>query len=447
MWNWHHARPLNLGRRKRRSVDAARTPSEFDPSQTYSMMKITGPYQSDTASNSRLTVKVVSDHLGEKDLWFELPAKFRDYFCSDRVDGFLIGLLFPAMQHGEDIHVVGAVSETLLFNLNNYAIPLLRSFAPSSKRIRISADHTSNHTISGTGVGTGFSGGVDSFCTIYDRFELETSPGYKINSLLFLNVGSHGPWSETGNTTHAVRNFQQRYGQLQKFPEEVGLDYIPIDSNLHAFHPWGHQKTHTLTSVAAIMALQKHFSKYYYSSTGVDYSRVFSFADAYKDKDVGIYCETTLLPLLSTESTRLIADGYQYTRAQKVIHIAEYEPVRRYLNVCTSPLEGWRNCSQCPKCCRTQMTLDSIGKLNEFAGVFDVTRYRKVDSQYKRRQVCRAGYDPYADENVRIARENDISLPGYFESQFLCVAEDFARKWGRKVIPSGAIEYLKSRRA
>ncbi len=193
--------------------------------------------------------------------------------------------------------------------------------------------------------------------------------------------------------------------------------------------------------------MQKHFSKYYYSSTGIDYAGFPGSADYYQDRDIGIYCEPILLPLLSTESIALIPDGYQYTRTKKTQTIADYEPARRYLNVCTSPVEGWRNCSICPKCCRTQMALKSIGKLDYFTQVFDIERYKRIaERRYIRRQVSRYGYDPYARQNVDLARERNIALPGYLSSRLICALEDVARQLPRSILPNSLLAALGSRR-
>ena len=41
-------------------------------------------------------------------------------------------------------------------------------------------------------VGTGFSGGVDSFSTLADNFFGEEDPEYKIDTLFFFHVGQYG---------------------------------------------------------------------------------------------------------------------------------------------------------------------------------------------------------------------------------------------------------------
>lgn len=229
------------------------------------------------SENIKLSVSIDSYGIGKQSLWFSTKNKYAKGVCKTRFDAFLVGMLFPAMKYGEDILVEGCVSGKLIFNINNYVIPLISSFSPSCKRIQVTAEQISEERFEGEGIGTGFSGGIDSFCTIYDHYVCENNPDYKINSLLFLNVGSHGFLDEA----KVQKKFRARYQYLKQFPEEIGLDFIPVDSNLYLFHPWGHQKTHTLTSVSGILFMQKLFSRYYYASAGLNYKDAISNADNY----------------------------------------------------------------------------------------------------------------------------------------------------------------------
>lgn len=316
-------------------------------------------------------------------------------------------MLYPAMQYGEDIHIEGVVSSKLLFNLNNYVIPLIKSFSPSSKSIKVTASKVSTKNYQGEGVGTGFSGGVDSFCTIYDHYELEEDPNYKINSFLFLNVGSHG----SKNKEKVEKTFKTRFNYLKEFPLEIGVDFIPVDSNLYMFHPWGHQKTHTLTSASGILFMQNLFKRYYYASAGLNYGEMLATADKYKEHDIGAYCEPILLPLLATESMEIIADGTQYNRIEKTIRIADYKPAQRYLNVCIIGGDTYKNCSVCSKCRRTLMTLNSIGKLEDFSKVFDIKKYKsKAEKRYVAKQLVFQDEDLFAKKNVELAKKNNIKL-------------------------------------
>ncbi|MHC4551381.1 MAG: hypothetical protein ACYSUT_01250 [Planctomycetota bacterium] len=375
-------------------------------------MRVSNLNSMDVNGHTKLSVIVESERLGRRELWFSTPAQYSSDLCKTRLDGFLVGLLYPAMQYGEDIHLNGCVSSRLLFNVNNYVIPMLLSFAPSCKPIKVTASQASTEIFSCREVGTGFSGGVDSFNIIYNRHELEPDPNYKINAFVFLNVGSHGSGMTESECEFAQEKFGIRYNHLKAFPDELGLDFIPLNSNLHSFHPWGHLKTCTLTAISGILMLQGRFRRYYYATSGISYENHFQYSQYSRDDNIADYCDPMIIPLLSTESLDIILDGMPYSRTEKTAQIVNYEPVRRFLNVCISCIDTWKNCSTCRKCCRTLMTLESLGKLDDFRDLFDIEKYKK---QAKLDYICLQfhliGKDYYADDNINLARRNHIKLP------------------------------------
>ena len=370
-------------------------------------MKLYNIKKSVIGHNVKVSIAIDSKELGKRELWFSAPQKYEYGICENQYDAYLVGLLYPAMRCGEDIHIEGRVSKRLLFNINHYAIPLIKSFSPSCKNIKVTATELTNLNYNGDGVGTVFSGGIDSFCTIYDHLGLENDPDYRINSFLFLNVGAHGSKSED----KVRRKFETRYNYLKRFPEEVGLDFIPVDSNLHDFHPWGHQLTCTLTLASGAMFMQKFYNKYYCASLGWSYLEILEHYKTDLDKDIAMF-DPMLLPLLSTESLELISDGNQYTRTEKTLRIIDYGPVKKYLNVCVSGDDTHENCSVCSKCSRTLMTLNSLDRLEEFNHLFDIEKYKKeAEKKYVRKQVALQNVDPFAKGNVELAKYNNIKLP------------------------------------
>ena len=140
------------------------------------------------------------------------------------------------------------------------------------------------------------------------------------------------------------------------------MDFISLDSNLHSFHPWGHQLTHSLTTISAVLVMQNMYRKYFYASGGLSYLELYKYHELLLKRDTALI-DPMLLPLLSTESLNFISDGAQYTRVEKTLRIVDYEPVKRYLNVCVHDRESHENCSVCGKCCRTLMTLIQLVSL------------------------------------------------------------------------------------
>ena len=118
-----------------------------------------------------------------------------------------------------------------------------------------------------------------------------------------------------------------------------------------------------------------------------------------------------LLPWLSTERLDIIDDGNLYDRSQKTVMVADYPPAARYLNVCYGHDTLDTNCSVCNKCARTLLTLDILGKLDEFAGIFDIPRYRR---EVRRRLIAETIVGErkslFAKHQMDLARERGVDL-------------------------------------
>ena len=153
------------------------------------------------------------------------------------------------------------------------------------------------------------------------------------------------------------------------------------------------------------MTLEKYFSKYYVASS-LSYRESILFGRDRLNVCTEAF-DSIILPLLSTEHLTFIADGQQYTRSQKTARIADYDLAQKALNVCVNARETTaKNCSYCPKCLRTLMTLESLGKLDNFSSAFDLKTYRKHRFGYACKQRVRYSFDPFAKDNVDLARKN-----------------------------------------
>lgn len=69
------------------------------------------------------------------------------------------------------------------------------------------------------------------------------------------------------------------------------------------------------------------------------------------------------------------------------------------------------NCGKCSKCLRTLLTLEILGKLDNFAGVFNLDEWRKASFGYKVDSVRRAEEELFFKENVELAREKNFPMP------------------------------------
>jgi hypothetical protein len=338
-------------------------------------------------------------------LWFSVPEEFGDWLTDDVYDAFMVAMLFPAMYYKQDLHVDGCVSEHLHDSITNYVQHCEKAYLPYLHEINVTVNgygiaKKTNHL-----VGTGFSAGIDAFSTLYDRFEREQKPNYKLSALFFFNVGSHG-----GGGKKARQKFYDRYNYLLPLTRELGLPFVPMDSNLFDYYQfeWEYDAG-VLCRSTGILVFQRVLDKYYvaydYSyweivyMTAADYASITDMCNDY---------------LLQTENLEIIVDGTQYRRSDKTINLLNYPPFLKYLNVCVTLSDGAHNCSLCHKCKRTLLTLDILNRLEDATEVFDIEKFKKCLFKYKCYTVLHSKSDIYAHDNCQLAKKMNYPMPSYW---------------------------------
>lgn len=338
------------------------------------MLHLHSPNRETVDERVRFSCIVESDH-GARTLWFSVPTAFGDFLAADLMDPFVIGLLFEASQQGHDMTVKGKVSEKFYYNFSNGYSYLLSRLTETGRGITLIPSETvsGQKEVSSGHVATGFSAGIDSFQTYITHNVEPAVAGYRVSHFIFNNVGSHGA------TRHADKVFAQRLENAERFAAEMAIDLIDINSNLGEFYgvtPF--QLTHTLRNVAAAMIFQGYFGKFLYSSS-------FKYDECFvgPSYDMG-YSEPFALHLLSTDLMSCISSGSEYSRLQKTINIADFEPTTRYLDICIEPMRasGAQNCSRCWKCARALLTFEALGVLERYEGVFDLDQFRTHRDRY-----------------------------------------------------------------
>lgn len=381
----------------------------------------------------------------EKELWYAVPIEYEDILTGNVYDAFLVTMLYPAMYYKEDIVIEGCLTEKLYRNVMLYVQALLKDFSPELSSVDIKIKGFGSVEKREHWVGTGFSGGVDSFSTFYDHYERETNAKHKINVLFFANTGSHGDFYN--EATH--KRFLARYALLKAFPEEKHIPYILVDSNVFAFHKesW-HLKNGTLRRISAILVCQKVLSKYYVSSP-CSYREMMYYGRQMYNRSLEEYSDPYLLPLLSPEGLDIIPDGFQYTRSGKTKVIAHYEAAQRFLNVCVNSSDSYvsaKNCSRCDKCMRTLMALESMDAMEYFSGVFNLKVYQKNAFRYKCRQQLFYNRDPFAKDNVDFARLNHKRILPYWLAVIVCLPDLLLRtgyKWSLALLGKEKTKQIK----
>ncbi len=335
---------------------------------------------------------------GGADLWYSLGSQFAD-LLTDACDAPLVSLLIPAMAVGEDIHIHGAVSERLFFFLSGPYQRILQHIHPGLQRIRLFPAELRTQAPRPAGVAAGFTGGIDSFSLLADHHYASHVPGgFRVTHLLFHNTGSHGREERSGNL------FQERGQHIRGIADRIHLPLVIVDSNVASFFPRRLGYVHTITqrNAAIPLILQGGIgrcliaSSYSYPQVVIGGTRGMTFSDP------------VTLPMLSTEALELLSVGGQYTRVEKVLQVAEIPDTYDSLDVCFRQRQGG-NCSTCPKCVRTLLTLEIAGLLERYAPSFDLEAYRRGRSRLLTKYLTHD--ELLFREVVAFARERHFSLP------------------------------------
>lgn len=351
-----------------------------------------------------------------KKLWFSVQPEFSDWLTDDVYDAFFVAALYPAMFYNEDIEIEGNVSKKLYFNIIHYVENIVHSYREYMHYINIHVKGFAKAKKIASRVGTGFSAGVDSFSTVYDHYELEDDPDYKINTFFFFNVGSHG-----GGGDKARALFNKRYEMLKSFPESVRIPYVKMDSNLFESiyqNKWEFDAG-VLLRITAILVFQRVIRRYYLSNAHA-YSVMMNTKIDRLQSDMSSLVDPYINPLLSPDECDIICDGAQYTRSEKTERICNYKPVYKYLNVCVNMWGDYssvKNCSCCSKCLRTLAALDSLGVLEKFGSVFDLEKYAQNKGEYDYWLVYHYDDDAYARDNVDLAKKHGRKMPTIEEAR------------------------------
>mgnify|MGYP006271546345 FL=1 len=285
-------------------------------------------------------------------LWYELPAAYGMYIDEGRTDFAVLALLTVAMARGEDIRVAGRMSPRLLFGLRNHQHVFASRF-PALSRVSIESNALCERwQAPAGGTGTFFSGGVDSFYTLWThRSSKESISDYQITHAFYVEGFD--------SDLEAPQAYQRTLVPYRRLLCEMGIALVPVRTNLKQFIPeglWRPTFGRFLMSVAHL--LSGLLNRVYIPSdkTYNDFLDVLSGTNPLTDH------------LCSTDSLQIIHDGATVPRYKKVEAIADWQPTYDHLFVCFVR-EGERaaNCCRCEKCIRTMIALRLAGALDQYS--------------------------------------------------------------------------------
>lgn len=308
-------------------------------------------------------------------LWFAVPIEYKDYLCVERSDAFVVAMLWYAMITGSDIESIAPMSEKMVFHISRYLIPALCTDENGYRRIKIMGPTTNQPYKNISGVGTGMSCGVDSFYTMHEYTQKDTPAKYKLTHLSYFNMGAIFHPNRAEKKKYTLKEFydttdrmsEEKRENARLVAEQAGMPLVYVKSNLDSdYYRGAYGHTGVYRNCAMALSLQGLYSVYYNSSGGWP-----GYFDLTLTEGSQHY-EALLCQCLSTESLEFILSDYA-TRLEKTIAIADDKLAQKYLDVCFC----FNSCGKCSKCIRTLVTLDIIGKVDQFREIFDVDDFKK----------------------------------------------------------------------
>jgi hypothetical protein len=297
-------------------------------------------------------------------MWFRFPLNYRNYITS-HVDGFLVGLLPSAMALGENIIVEGVISPRLAYGIREYQRVLSAWWPKQYKIIDIEYLNLQEHRRSSSlnAVGSSFSGGVDSFYTLWKHLPgKEELAQYRITHCLMINgFDKDVDPQETG----IFRRLHQYYEPMMN---RLGISLLTSRTNLQQFRlaSIDHNDLHQsfgAAITASVLVLGNLFSRYY-----IPASHAYSYETL-----VPMGAHPVLDHLLSTERLQIMHDGAEASRTDKIATIAQWPETYPRLRVCLEtakfqePTGQLENCCRCLKCLNTMISLDLLNMLPAYS--------------------------------------------------------------------------------
>lgn len=326
------------------------------------------PFVERADGKARLTSVIRRDDV-DVPVWVEVEERYGRYLCDERSDAFLLGLLNLAMREGRDVVCEAPVGAQLLFQLRTYLIPILANHDPRLRAISVVAEPDGRELPCAGAVATGASCGVDSMHAIMNYGGGDPAKP-RLTHLVLNKIGGiavrRGRWD--AKVRH-VADFCSRYG----------FELVAVGSNFSVAFPQDHLLTDFYSNSLCVYALCKLWNVYFYGSAGFDISH-FSVTDS-SLYGCALY-DLLAFDVFSTKSLRIYSEGMDVERFEKLRRIADFAPSHTHLDVCLR--NSGRNCGDCPKCRRTQIMLDALGRLDDYADVFDVAAYRANRKHYLR---------------------------------------------------------------
>lgn len=290
-----------------------------------------------------LSMKLESRTGSTSEVWWRLPAGFVD--PDDRsCDPFVVAALMPAMAARGDLVVHGAVSPSLLRNLDEFQAAWTTWKPKGFRRIGIWTDAEVEWSAppAQTGAVTSFSGGVDSCFTVL-RHTRHAGPHRRDLRAGLMIHGFDIPLTE-GDA------FNVAAAGSRRLLDSLGLELVLGATNLRQALPLPWEDIFAAALASFLLILRNRFetglipASWPYNSLHLPYG-----SNPLTDR------------LLTCDGFGIHHDGAGASRAEKLRGLAGWPQALQDLRVCWEGRHEGRNCGRCAKCLRNILNLRVIG--------------------------------------------------------------------------------------
>lgn len=341
-------------------------------------------------------------------LWFKLPES-QAHLVSEHADGFAIALLAPALARGEDIYLRGSMSSALAHGIQEYIHLQTLRLPHRYKPMQVHADAYEQRRASGSKAASSFSGGVDSFYTVWSHIpQNEPFAGNALSYAIFVQG-----FDIALNDQHTFDECRLAYGALM---QAWGVELVPVRTNVRYFDkPLNWLAGVTFAVIGLGHLLGRELARFYIPSNF-----------AYEDFPHGALL-TLPDELLSSESLRFVADGARFSRFEKMQAVAHIPAAYDHLRICSARVNGLTNCCRCGRCLNSMVALELAGTLQNFKTFplpLDRGKLRLSPLDHEVRQV----FTPYV-KGALAQRRYDLAFDLYIKlgTNYL----NWGRKWVR----------------
>lgn len=302
----------------------------------------------DDVVETRARVDIAGHPAGFPDaLWFRLPAAWA-LRLSTRIDPFVVGLSSVAAVLGEPIEIDASISERLHAGLEEYWSVFHAWHPERIARVAIYHAGFEPEVTPAAESGTAFSGGVDSFFTLFRHLAAhEPRPSHRVRYALFAH-GFDIPLSDEHTFTTA-------FNAYHKALAAHGIGLVPVTTNIRQFvnvPRW--EISHGSALVGTAMLLAPLMRRFFVPS-----SKSYTTLEPWGSDPV-------VDGLLSTDQFQVIHDGAAYSRFDKLRAMRDWDAIRPLVRTCWEHPDGLKNCGRCHNCRRTMYVLASLGVLEQF---------------------------------------------------------------------------------